>query len=134
MKRRGMNYAGLWDRCRPGKWTLLPMLRVVGDISSSDRVEIVYTYATCPPARPSNFQQADQILRVNCEQQRILAFDGPRPNQVRQRFFHGGRAFSLGHRDFLMQVLQRIAPDVLAGTIADHQEFRGWNPTPSLVG
>jgi hypothetical protein len=59
--------------------------------------------------------------------QGIFTVDMALIDDVEEGIFHGEGAGSPGYRYLLMQVLQRIAPNMLTGSVADHQEFRYGN-------
>ena len=67
------------------------------------------------------FQQTIHIVWVDGMHLRVLAIDKPSIDQLHQGLFERERTFVLGHGDFLMQMLQRVTPDMLARAVADNQ-------------
>lgn len=65
-------------------------------------------------------------------QERILSFDVACLDERDQRIFHAERSAALRECDLLVQMMQRISPNVLARAIADHQQFRN-GKTPAFL-
>jgi hypothetical protein len=54
------------------------------------------------------------------------------PNELRQALLKRERSVAPRDGDLLVEVLQRVLPYVLAGTIAHDEQFGSWHP-PSTV-
>lgn len=67
-------------------------------------------------------------------EQRVFAFDLSIAYQGDERFLQAERAFLFGDGDFLVEMLECVAPDVMARAVTNHQEFGGGNATASLFG
>jgi len=78
--------------------------------------------------------QAQEIVGVSGVEGCVFAVEGALADEVLQRFFLRDRAFIFGHGDFLVQVLQGVPPDVLAGAIADDQQLGNGNTATELAG
>jgi hypothetical protein len=50
-------------------------------------------------------------------------------DELRQRFLQRDRAAAVGHRDFLMQILESVLADALAGAAPNHQQLGGRHPS-----
>src|SRR5688500_8760327 len=57
----------------------------------------------------------------------VAPLDGPLLDQPRQALLQRERAGLAGNRRLLMEMLERVLPDVLTGAVTDHQQLRGWN-------
>src|SRR5258708_39123296 len=65
-------------------------------------------------------------------QEGLLAVDVSLDQEFHQRLFEAERPALLGHGDLLMEVLQCLAPEMLLGSIAQHEQFgRGHASTNS---
>src|SRR3954453_13616310 len=69
---------------------------------------------------------------MNGAELRFFAVDVAVADQRRQGIFQSERTFFLGDRNFLMQMLQRIAADAVARAIADHEELRSRHAAAAL--
>lgn len=76
--------------------------------------------------------QAQEIIRMSSVQQRVFTINRALLHQELQGLLLRHRSLVLGHRDFLVEVLERISADMLAGTVADNQQLRDWY-TPAML-
>ena len=67
-------------------------------------------------------------------EQRVLAIDVTVTDQGNQRIFQAKRTLLFGDGDLLMEMLQCVAPDVVARPVADQEEFGGGNAAASPFG
>ncbi len=65
---------------------------------------------------------------------RVFAIDLVGVDQVDEGFFEGEGSLLFCERDFLVQVLQCVLADVVAGAVADHQEFGGGDAASAFSG
>jgi hypothetical protein len=68
-----------------------------------------------------------EFFRMYGISQGIFAINMALTDDVEKGLLHREGTSSPGHGYFLMQMLYRIPPNVLAGSVADHQEFRDGN-------
>ena len=71
---------------------------------------------------------------MNGAEQRVFAVDVTVTDQGNQRIFQAKRTLLFGDGDLLMEMLQRVAPDVVARAVADQEEFGGGNAATCLLG
>jgi hypothetical protein len=64
----------------------------------------------------------------------FFALDVAVADQRDQRVLKTEGALLLRHGDFLMQVLEVAAANVVAGAVADHEQLGGWNAAAAFFG
>lgn len=85
-------------------------------------------------SRWRRLQENVEIVGMNGTEQGIFAVDVIVVDQGDQRIFQAERSLFLGHGYFLVEVLECVAADVMAGAVADHEEFGGGNAAAGFLG
>src|SRR4051794_14660187 len=77
----------------------------------------------CAMTSPGRGSKLLEFVDVRGTRVRVAPLDQPVPDEARKRFLEGERTTLARDGDLLVQVLQRVAPDVLACPITDHQQL-----------
>ncbi len=67
-------------------------------------------------------------------EQSVLALDVALADEIDERIFETEGAFLFGESDFLVKVLEGVAPDVVASAVADEEQLGRGNAAAAFFG
>ena len=79
-------------------------------------------------------QKNIEVVRVNGAEESVFALDVALADQIDERVFEAEGAFLFGESDFLVKVLQGVAPDVVARAVADEEQLGCGNAAAAFFG
>jgi len=79
-------------------------------------------------------QKNIEIVRVNGAEESVFALDVALADQIDERVFEAEGAFLFGESDFLVKVLEGVAPDVVASAVADEEQLGCGNAAAAFFG
>ena len=79
-------------------------------------------------------QKNVEVVRVNGAEESVFALDVALADQIDERIFETEGAFLFGESDFLVKVLEGVAPDVVARAVADEEQLGRGNAAAAFFG